>query len=289
MKRCAIVLASLGLIAGAASADEIADRATLEDMLGGGGTLEDFETLSIGYGGQRSDSSGYLNSDSIFDGSGPGLVQPGADYISPTLWWNGDGYFSLNTQTLADSSGWRGFAITIEYTTEVTAMGIDMQGYSGYAMDGTASVYDTSNNLLGVANVNGGFFGWENADGIGYVVVSANSGYIMIDDHLYGVGDQLRLTVTGDCPGRMTACVTGADPGDSIAIIYGTSAGSAGPVPGCPILFVDIRRPKVAATGTADANGEFCTSGNVPSGACGGVLVQGVDRTTCEKTAVVGI
>ena len=189
--RLNVMCASLAAMAGAAmtvQASVIPDRATLQGILGGGGTYEDFETLDVPTGGQLSDSSGVLNSTSTFAGFGPGLVEPGADYRSPTLWWNGDGYFNLNSRTLGDGSGWRGFAITIEYTQAVTAMGIDMQGYEGYSTAGTVAVYDTGGGLLGTTNVNGGFFGWENAGGIGSVVVSASQdGYIMIDNHEYGV------------------------------------------------------------------------------------------------------
>src|ERR1043165_722899 len=123
---CVTVLAGMAM---AAHGSLIPDRATLQSILGGGGTLENFETLQVPDGGQFSDSSGLLNSTTTFAGFGPGLVQPGVNYRSPTLWWNGNGYFNLNTRTLGDGSGWRGFAITMEYTQAVTAMGIDMQGY----------------------------------------------------------------------------------------------------------------------------------------------------------------
>jgi hypothetical protein len=87
---------------------------------------------------------------------------------------------------LGDSSGWRGLGITVNYTAPVTAFGFDLAGYSGYADDGVVSVYDTGNNLITTANVHSGFFGWENAAGIGRVTVSANTGYLMIDNHGFG-------------------------------------------------------------------------------------------------------
>lgn len=183
------ILLLVGVGSMTAQADLIADRATLEALLGGNGILEDFETLDVPEGGQRSDSSGFLNSESIFDGSGPGLVQPGATYSAPSLFWNGNNYFGLNSQTLGDSTGWRDWEITIDYTKPVTAMGVDLQGYEGFGQQGTISVYDTENVLLSVTDVNGGFFGWENAGGIGRVVVDTqiDNNYMMIDNHLYGV------------------------------------------------------------------------------------------------------
>jgi len=102
-------------------------------------------------------------------------------------------------------------------------------------------------------------------------------------------GGGLALTVIGDCPGTMEACVSGSSEGNDIAIVYGFSAGSYQALPYCPHVFLDIQHPILASRGEADANGEFCCSGNVPPAACGRVLVQAIDLTTCEKTEVVGI
>ena len=68
-------------------------------------------------------------------------------------------------------------------------MGLDMQGYAGFGMEGTVSVFDTNHILLSTTPVDGGFFGWEEGGGIGRVVVDTqiNGNYIMIDNHLYGV------------------------------------------------------------------------------------------------------
>ncbi len=133
-----------------------------------------------------------LNSTTMFDGYGPGLVKPGATYSSGTnnpLYWDGNGYYGLNGQTLGDCTGWRGEALDITYTMPVDAMGFDMQGYEGFSMAGTVSVYDTSGTLLDTTVVNGGFFGWENLGGIGQVRISATSvpSYILIDNHGYGM------------------------------------------------------------------------------------------------------
>jgi hypothetical protein len=176
----------LALVASAAlqaQAAAIPDRPTLVGLLGGGGTLETFEALPILPGGQRSDGT-LLNSTSIFDGAGPGLVQPGASYVANDLFWNGDGYYNLISQTLGDASFGR--PMTIQYSVPVTAMGFDIQGYEGFSAEGLARVYDTANNLLGVALIDRGFFGWENSGGIGRVELETGS-YILIDNHLFGV------------------------------------------------------------------------------------------------------
>jgi hypothetical protein len=114
------------------------------------------------------------------------LVQAGAVYSASELWWNDNGYFGLNTRTLADSSAWRGDAITISYTAPTTAMGFELQAYAGYGQTGTVSVFDTSNSLLASIGVTAGqFFGWESSAGIGYVTIAADD-YLMIDNHGYG-------------------------------------------------------------------------------------------------------
>lgn len=173
---------------GAANATILGSRAELDGLLGGNQVLEDFETLNLSYGGQAFDT-GPLNSTSTFAGQGPSLVQAGATYQSNggSLWWNGDGYYNLNTQTLGDSSQWRNLGINILYDNPINAFGFDMQGYVGYSMTGIVSVFDTFDVLISSTAVNGGFFGWEDATGIGRVHIAADTGYIMIDNHGYGV------------------------------------------------------------------------------------------------------
>ena len=186
----AIFAVVLGVsIAQMATAGQVNTRAQLNALLAAGQTYEDFEALNIPFAGQRSDGSGLLNSSSLFDGSGPGLVQPGVDYLAGRFFWNGNNYFGLNSQTLGDSTGWRDWQITLDYTTLVTAMGFDLQGYQAISQVGTVSVYDLNNVLVSTTNANGGFFGWEHAAGIGRVVVNAQNSdsYMMIDNHAYGV------------------------------------------------------------------------------------------------------
>ena len=179
---------ALFILSGGAFAQQISSQAQLATLLGGNETMEDFE--GNGKLGSGQITGTFLDSNSTFGGFGPGLVKPGAAYSSPGLYWNDNAYFGLNTRTLGDSSSWRGFDLTITYTQPVTAMGFDMQGYSGFTKEGSVSVYDTANHLISSTNVDGGFFGWQATGGIGKVVVSANpnntNSYIMIDNHGFG-------------------------------------------------------------------------------------------------------
>jgi hypothetical protein len=176
-------------VAQMATAGLVNTRAQLNALLGAGQTYEDFEALNVPFAGQRDDFSGLLNSSSLFDGSGPGLVKPGVDYLAGAFFWNGNNYYGLNSQTLGDSTGWRNWQMTLDYTTPVTAMGFDLQGYQGYPQVGTVSVYGLNNALISTTNVNGGFFGWEHDAGIGSVVINAPvyDSCIMIDNHAYGI------------------------------------------------------------------------------------------------------
>lgn len=103
-----------------------------------------------------------------------------------------------------------------------------------------------------------------------------------------GFGDTCdALTVSGACPGFTVINYCCAVPGDRLAVVYGIGSGSAEALPFCPGLFMDIRRPTVAGSGYADANGCIELLGYVPDSGCGRVLVQGVNLTSCTKSEVV--
>jgi hypothetical protein len=190
-------------IAGAplvANADLIGDRGTLEGLLGLYGTLEDFEAYNIGSGSANPLFDlddviiNQLDSSSIANGQGPGLVKDGAIYSTAAgygMQWNGDDYFGMESKTIGGNSG--GLYTAVWYTQPVTAMGLDVQVFSGYGGAHQARVYNTSNDLIGIHDfvVDSGryFFGWADAGGIGRVEIEflVFSWGGMIDDHLYGV------------------------------------------------------------------------------------------------------
>jgi hypothetical protein len=185
LRSAAIAALSL-LTAAACHAGAVTSQAQLSTILGAGETMENFEGNGLLPTTGQIAGSGPISSTSSYAGYGPGLVQAGATYNASTFFWNADGYYGLHSRTLGDSSGWRGLGISISYTAPVTAFGFDLAGYAGYSDEGVVEVFDTSNNLLTSASVRSGFFGWENAAGIGRITVSANSGYLMIDNHGYG-------------------------------------------------------------------------------------------------------
>ena len=135
-----------------------------------------------------------LNSTTIFNGQGPGLVGPGAAYSvggggSQVLQWNGDAYYGLNTKTiLSDSS-----SLIINYAIPVQAMGLDLAAFQGFPSDYTVSLYTLTGSLIGsftgsLNGVNSAFFGWQASGGIASAVVSDTTfGWSpIIDNHSYG-------------------------------------------------------------------------------------------------------
>jgi hypothetical protein len=198
-----VLVACALLLTGTATAQRIPDRATLDNLLGGNKILEDFEKFSIDYGGAANLDVFSLDSKTISNGQGPGLVQPGATYLDPSqvhLQWNGDGYVGLKTKTLLANGGGGGIGIT--YDAAVIAMGIDLRAFEGYGYQGNIQVYDTKNNVVGSEQFslsNGGgenyFFGWQYAGGIGRILVSsaAFSWSPVIDNHEYGVPEPTTL------------------------------------------------------------------------------------------------
>jgi hypothetical protein len=194
MKHLIIAMVGAVGIASAVDAALILDRTTLDDLLGGNQTLEDFESFVVAQGGAATLDVFELDFNTIANGQGPGLVEPGASYLNPSetsLQWNGDQYFGLETKTLVSA----GESIELVYDSEVTAMGVDLRAFEGFGYDGVFDVYDTDDTLLGSVSfnlANGGaenvFLGWEHAGGIGRVVLhSPLLGFSpIIDNHGYG-------------------------------------------------------------------------------------------------------
>ena len=189
-------------------ADYIADRATLDALLGGNQTLEDFESFIIPQDESFVDLKvSSLDEFTVVGRQGPGLVESGAIYNqssgSGSLNWIDDGTFNIDTKSIV-AQGPGAIEMEIVYTTAVTAMGVDLRGIIGFGYFGTAVVYDASDVFVSSTNFeifNGGveslFFGWEHSAGIGRVVITdlKNGDFSpFIDNHGYGV------VLTGACP-----------------------------------------------------------------------------------------
>ena len=199
--------AALSLAAIDANASQIASRTILDALLGSNQIFEDFETPSIS--SQTRYSGGPYNSSVNFAGLGTGLVVDGVTFQRNTsvvavsasgyrgIDWNPSGYFGATSQRLSGAGGAGGASTRNDFqfifTAPVTAFGVDLTAYNGFASAGKASVYDTNDNLLGTIDVTGtlagSFFGWENTGGIGKVYFhdTPNQNYIQFDNLGFGV------------------------------------------------------------------------------------------------------
>lgn len=187
-----LTIAAFSLLTVCALAQQVSDRATLMGILSSSST-DDFEKYDVGFGDAVTTGVSSLDSSTIVDGQGPGLVNPGATYSGGPIQWNGDTYFSLDTKTILinGSTG----EIDIDYGVFVQAVGIDTKGFSGFPWTGSMDVYNGATLIDSVALsiVGGGtetaFAGYRNDAGITRVVIhsTAYTWSPIIDNSTYGV------------------------------------------------------------------------------------------------------
>ncbi len=202
MTRILSLAAAITVVGAGSTVDAglISDWVTLDAILGPNAVNEDFESYVVSPGGTVTLATRFLDSTTIINGQGPGLVATGVTYISgigvtgENFAWQGDGYFALSTKTLVAFMGPKGsMMMTIDYDTPVVAMGIDLFDYEGFSHTTTVSVFDPGGSLiesfdLFIDGPGGVFFGYE-AAAIGSVTVTGNPlGWSsIIDNHTYGV------------------------------------------------------------------------------------------------------
>ena len=187
------ILINLGVFVSDGTTSVIPDRTTLNTLLAGGGTTDNFESYVIADGNADSDPTvTSLNNTTLFKGQGPGLVHVGATYVftGGDLQWDGNNYFGLPTKTILTNAAQ---VLEIDYTSQVKAMGIDLEEFAGYADSITAQVYGPGGliytsppiNLSGPSAV---FFGFQDSGGIVKVIFtsSTNDWSAIIDNHTYG-------------------------------------------------------------------------------------------------------
>jgi hypothetical protein len=186
--------------AGVAVADYITDRGTIYAILGAGAVTEDFETYLIDPGDLKKLYVPILDSTTIVNGQGPGLVKQGATYVSGSgvtgdkFIVMGDGREGLVTQTLAAFINHQvPTTMTIEYHPPVLAMGLDLLDFGGFSHTTTVSVFDPTGALIESFDIfingpTGVFFGYE-ADAIGSVRLTGQAS---------GTSDSELLTIDRD-------------------------------------------------------------------------------------------
>ncbi len=158
-------------------AGQIASQAALETALGGVGTLETFGGFTVANGSAAGLDCATLNSTSICNGQGPGLVAPGFNVtFSGGGQWDGVNYFGAPSQEILSV----GQPLTISFTTPVSAFGIDLRAFTGFPATATVTILGLDDvtvvgTISGVSLDTSGapvFVGWENDPGIGEVEFS---------------------------------------------------------------------------------------------------------------------
>jgi len=105
-------------------------------------------------------------------------------------------------------------------------------------------------------------------------------------------GAGLTLRKSGTCPGPMTFTAVGATPNGTVAFVWGTSGSFTIPTPrpcaGTVLALVPLLAPPpgyilAGATSTGDAS----VQANVPASACGQLLLQALDLTTCSTSNTI--
>jgi hypothetical protein len=176
-----------------ADAAVVADRAALDALLGGAAVTEGFESFTICYGCAVNLDVAVLNSNSIANGQGPGLVVPGVNFVtSQQVQLNGPGYYGQPSNNILSNSNssW----LMIDFTVLTSAFGMDLLTFAGYPDVATVTVFATDD-ITPLATISGisiptsspVFFGYEDAAGIGKVVLTGTFGWSpLIDNVTFG-------------------------------------------------------------------------------------------------------
>lgn len=189
----AAIAATLALAAPAAQAGPLISRTDLQSALGGPGTLEDFETYPVANGDAATLACVPITSASTCNGQGPGLVRPGLALSNAgLLQWNGVGFGGAPSREVFGQEN----GLTVDFSIPITAFGLDARTFSAFGLAlGLLRVYaedDTTEigSLAGIVLDETGsriFVGWQDAAGIGKIVLSGSAGISPIIDNLeYG-------------------------------------------------------------------------------------------------------
>ena len=185
MKYLTTTVLFLFAMACVAHADVLSDRATLDSILGSGAVTEDFESFQIDNGNAVVElgSNYILNSSTIYQGQGPGLVIDGVNFIGETgIQWNGKDWFGQNSRNILSAySGNPPATLYIDFLNPTNALGLDFSAFTGYPDVADINVYGPDKTSLlysGSVSVPGStpvFWGFFDSSGIGKVALDSRS------------------------------------------------------------------------------------------------------------------
>lgn len=190
--------------------------------------------------------------DSKFSPADVGII------LGDTVHWEWQGAFPHSTTSAA------GFI-------ESWDSGINGSGATfDYVFSNGTGIYPYICSIHGVDNGNGTVGGMS-----GYIAVFSGSGFELL----------------GPTPGTAGLdnkfAVGGATPGKAVHFVYAFQKGSTN-VPGCAGLTVDLKKPQVFGSATADSNGFVTLNVSVPLIAAGKTIYfQTVDLSSCQVSNLV--
>ncbi|MFG0330293.1 MAG: hypothetical protein ACF8PN_10380 [Phycisphaerales bacterium] len=276
-----------GLVTGAAYADQINDRQTLESFLGAGGILEEFESFEVDPGVAVALDESIIDHTTMTNGQGPGLVESGVEYDGfGLLTWNGAGFEGIPTKSLQSQD--RLSLMWLRFDPPVSAVGFDLHEFSFSANSVTISVIDSHDQLIDFVHltVRGGqpeFFGYEAPDIASIRIRGSMFWTPAIDDHLYG-DPGFALSIDGPCPGRVTLRSANGTHSGPVAFVGAAGEGSVviPPRRPCAGVVLDLdSTARLLGVVRADETGVASFSVEIPPAACGHARVQAIDLTTC--------
>lgn len=197
MLRVVIAVCLLAAVIPVAWSAPIVSRTELQTILGGPGSVEDFESLAVGSGSAETLDCAVLTSASVCNGQGPGLVLPGISFVfSPNSGqWNGPSYFGAPSKELLAA----GQPLVVDFNSPVGAFGVDIRAFSGHPATVSISIYGADDStLLGtITSINlpsSGvpvFAGWDHASGIGSFSLTQDSHFWspIIDNLEFGAAE----------------------------------------------------------------------------------------------------
>lgn len=262
-------------------------------------SIDQFETYQLPAGGAEAISISEINSDTVINGQGPGLVARNVRYDagSGNIQWNNRNYFGQSSKNV--NSNLNGGLITIHYLSVQSSASFTLAAFAGYSDTATCTAYDIHGNSVdmvsGVSLPDGNPVpvSLTSPKGIARVEIQGTYSWSPLLDHSDFTGSDygISMTISGPCPGVQTIVATGGRPGAGCKLMYslkiggslipygicaGTPTELAGNIKLLPPLF------------RYDSNGETTLSNYTPPSACGKVFIQLVDQD-CNISNVIAL
>ena len=176
-----------------ANAALIADRGSLDLLLGGNGITENFESFSVPVGSAIG-AAPILDSSTGTGGyvvDGIVVTNITSNRLSDSLQWNGTDYFGQTSQNIVSAGG----TLNINFNNSITAFGLDLGVFSGYpdtasitvyGADGITVIASISNISLGSSGGIDTFIGFYGVGPIGAVNISGSQWSPLVDNVSFG-------------------------------------------------------------------------------------------------------